>query len=100
MYRKIDDELKQWKESQHRKPLMIQGTKHIGKTYTILKFGKTHYDNVAYFNFETNPKLNQTFDENINPNYLIPILSHIANQTISKEKNLLFLMRFNHVKML
>lgn len=23
----------------------------VGKTYTILEFGRTHYDNVAYFNF-------------------------------------------------
>ena len=44
---------------------------------------------MAYFNFETNPKLNETFDENISPDYLIPILSHIANQTIVKEKTLI-----------
>ena len=47
------------------------------------------YENVAYFNFETNPKLNETFEENISPDYLIPILSHIAGQTIVKEKTLI-----------
>ena len=61
----------------------------MGKTYSILEFGRTHYENVAYFNFETNPKLNKTFDENISPDYLIPILSHIAGQTIIKEKTLI-----------
>jgi len=30
---------------------------------------------VAYFNFETNPGLSETFEENISPDYLIPILS-------------------------
>ena len=50
---------------------------------------ETHYENVAYFNFETNPKLNATFEENITPDYLIPILSHIAGQTIIKEKTLI-----------
>ena len=44
---------------------------------------------MAYFNFETNPKLNETFEENISPDYLIPILSHIAGQTIVKEKTLI-----------
>jgi hypothetical protein len=44
---------------------------------------------VAYFNFETNPKLNETFEENISPAYLIPILSHIAGQTIVREKTLI-----------
>lgn len=60
----------------------------MGKTYSILEFGRTHYENVAYFNFETNPKLNETFEENISLDYLIPILSHIAGQTIVKEKTL------------
>lgn len=44
---------------------------------------------MACFNFETNPKLNETFEENISPQYLIPILSHIAGQTIVKEKTLI-----------
>ena len=61
----------------------------MGKTYSILEFGRTHYDNVAYFNFETNSKLNETFEENISPGYLIPILSHIAGQTIVKERTLI-----------
>ena len=61
----------------------------MGKTYSILEFGRTCYENVAYFNFETNPKLNETFAENISPDYLIPILSHIAGQTIIREKTLI-----------
>lgn len=89
MYRKIMSFLEQWKKSQHRKPLILQGARQVGKTYSILEFGRTHYENVAYFNFETNPKLNETFGENISPEYLIPILSHIARQTIVKEKTLI-----------
>ena len=89
MYRKIMSYLEEWKESQFRKPLILQGARQVGKTYSILEFGRTHYENVAYFNFETNPKLNETFEENISPAYLIPILSHIAGQTIVKEKTLI-----------
>ena len=89
MYRKIMKFLENWKESEHRKPLILQGARQVGKTYSILEFGRNHYDNVAYFNFETNPKLNETFDENISPDYLIPILSHIAGQTIVREKTLI-----------
>ena len=89
MYRKIIDFLEKWKSSRHRKPLILQGARQVGKTYSILEFGRTHYENVAYFNFETNPKLNATFEENITPDYLIPILSHIAGQTIIKEKTLI-----------
>ncbi len=89
MYRKIMGYLSSWKESKHRKPLILQGARQVGKTYSILEFGRTYYENVAYFNFETNPKLNATFDENISPDYLIPILSHIAGQTIVREKTLI-----------
>ena len=89
MYRKIMDFLEEWKNEEHRKPLILQGARQVGKTYAILEFGRTHYENVAYFNFETNPKLNETFEENISPDYLIPILSHIAGQTIVTEKTLI-----------
>ena len=89
MYRKVMSYLEKWKESEHRKPLILQGARQVGKTYSILEFGRKFYENVAYFNFETNPKLNKTFEENISPDYLIPILSHIAGQTIVKEKTLI-----------
>lgn len=89
MYRKVMEYLKEWKESSHRKPLILQGARQVGKTYSILEFGRIYYENVVYFNFETNPKLNETFEENISPDYLIPILSHIAGQTIVKEKTLI-----------
>lgn len=89
MYRKIMDFFQSWKESSHRKPLILQGARQVGKTYSILEFGRHYYENVAYFNFETNPKLNETFAENISPEYLIPILSHIAGQTIVREKTLI-----------
>lgn len=89
MYRKIMPYLETWQESTHRKPLILQGARQVGKTYSVLEFGRTHYYNVAYFNFETNPKLNKTFEENISPDYLIPILSHMAGQTIVKEKTLI-----------
>lgn len=89
MYRKIISYLEEWKSSQHRKPLILQGARQVGKTYSILEFGRTHYENVAYFNFETDPKLNETFAENINPDYLIPILSHIAGVSIVREKTLI-----------
>ncbi len=90
MYRKIFEYLKEWKNSSYRKPLILQGARQVGKTYSVLTFGKNEYENVAYFNFETDNKLKETFEENINPEYLIPILSRLSNQTIIKEKTLIF----------
>ncbi len=89
MDRKIAKYLLEWKNSPYRKPLILQGARQVGKTYSILAFGHEHYDNVAYFNFETNPGFSRTFDESIEPDYLLPILSRLSHQTITKEKTLL-----------
>ena len=89
MERKITQYLIEWKNSMYRKPLILQGARQTGKTYSILAFGREQYANVAYFNFETNPGLKKTFDESIEPSYLIPLLSHISGQTIIMEKTLI-----------
>ena len=89
MYRKVSEYLEQWKSSKYRKPLIIQGARQVGKTYAILEFGRKHYDNVAYFNFQTNETLAATFAENISPAYLLPILSHISGQTITRGNTLI-----------
>lgn len=91
MYRKIFEYLNRWKDDKYRKPLIIQGARQVGKTYAVLKFGKENYDNVAYFNFQTNDNLAMTFSENISPSYLIPILSHVSGQTITKGRTLIVL---------
>lgn len=89
MYRKITAELNRWKSDPYRKPLIIQGARQVGKTYTALEFGRNNYENVAYFNFETSPSLSEIFSENISPQYLIPLLSHICGKSIVKEKTLI-----------
>ncbi len=89
MKRKIMDFLRQWKDNPHRKPLILQGARQVGKTYSLLEFGRTCYENVAYFNFESNPKLASVFEGDISPAYLIPILSHLVGQTIVREKTLI-----------
>ena len=89
MYRKIMQYLKNWKNSPWRKPLILQGARQVGKTYSLLEFGRLHYDNVAYFNFETTPQLNKAFEEDIRPDYLIPLLSSLCGVDIVREKTLI-----------
>ncbi len=83
--------LSEWKENPYRKPLILQGARQVGKTYALLEFGRNHYENVVYLNFETNEKLFHTFQEDIRPSYLLPILSRLAGQTIIREKTLIIL---------
>ena len=89
MYRRISEYLERWREDPYRKPLLIQGARQVGKTYSVLEFGKRCYDNVAYFNFQTNPLLSETFAEDIRPSYLLPILSHLSGETLTKGHTLI-----------
>ena len=91
MQRKITQYLNEWKNSKYRKPLVLQGARQVGKTYSVLEFGRNNYENIAYFNFETDPSIMKTFEESLDSDYLIPILSRIAHQTIIREKTLIFL---------
>ena len=45
MDRKIMGFLREWKQSSHRKPLILQGARQVGKTYSILEFGRMYFIN-------------------------------------------------------
>jgi predicted AAA+ superfamily ATPase len=91
LYRKMLNQLTEWKNSAFRQPLILQGARQVGKTFALLEFGKDHYENVAYLNFETEPLLIKTFSENIEPGNLIPQLSRISHEKIMKDKTLIIL---------
>jgi len=90
MHRKIQDFLLKWKHSRNRKPLILQGARQVGKTYSVLEFGKANYENVAYFNFETEPDLIEAFNGSLQPDFLLGLLSRISKQTIVPQKTLMF----------
>lgn len=52
MERDILLELKAWKDSPNRKPLMLKGARQVGKTWALKEFGRQAYDNVAYVSLE------------------------------------------------
>lgn len=54
--RKIDAFLNDWKANPDRKPLIVKGSRQIGKTESICRFGNQNYANVIYINFVEEPK--------------------------------------------
>ncbi len=54
--RKADGFLAEWKADQTRKPLIIKGSRQIGKTASILKFASANYENVIEINFVRDEK--------------------------------------------
>lgn len=89
MYRKVYEQLKKWKKSNARKPLIIYGARQIGKTYSMLEFGQEEYDNVAYFNLENNSDLVCIFDKDLNPERIIAELSILKSVSIIPERTLI-----------
>ena len=87
MYRKMNDELIKWKNSKYRKPLVLQGARQVGKTYSLLEFGKNHYENIVYLNFE-DKKAHLLFEESIFPDVLMPKISSYTKRKITKGNTL------------
>ncbi|MGL5380094.1 ATP-binding protein [Clostridium sp.] len=90
MKRKISTWLLDWKNSRNRKPLILQGARQVGKTYSVLTFGKNNYKTCVYFNFENNTDLCKIFDRDLNPERIIKELSIISGKSIFKEETLIF----------
>ena len=89
MKRLIEEKLFEWKNSLNRKALLIYGARQIGKTYSMLEFGKEHYANVVYCNFENTMDLHTIFERNIDPERIISALSAMYNTEISKGNTLI-----------
>ena len=82
MYRKIMGFLEAWKESKHRKPLILQGARQVGKTYTALEFGRRAFANTVYLNFEGTQYLKDIFEPDLEPHRIIRAIEAHTGQTI------------------
>ena len=89
MERKIEEFYLKWKKDKNRKPLMIYGAKQIGKTYSVLEFGKKEYKNVVYFNTENNKKLNDLFKKERTVDKIVLNLALLSGETILKDDTLI-----------
>lgn len=91
MERKIEAFFRKWQKDIIRKPLILYGPKQVGKTYSVLEFGKNEYKNVIYFNTENNKVLEELFKKEKSPEKLILNLSLISGETILPEDTLIIL---------
>jgi len=56
MTRKIDSFLNSWKNNKERKPLIVKGSRQVGKTESIRHFAQNNYDSFIEINFVEEPK--------------------------------------------
>lgn len=91
MKRFIYEELKKWKQSETRKPLMMYGARQVGKTYIIREFGEQEYDSLVYVNCYKNDLAQTLFSGNADIDRILVGLSSMAHNTIVPGKTLVFL---------
>lgn len=91
MERSIITQLKEWKNSALRKPLILAGARQVGKTYILKEFGKREYENVAYINCDNNPEVAGLFAEDYDMKRALLVIGALTGQPILPEKTLIIL---------
>ena len=89
MKRDILDKLIQWKTKSNRKPLIIQGARQVGKTWAMKHFGEHSFEQVAYINFDNNPRMKTLFSGDYDINRLILGLKIESGVDIQADNTLL-----------
>ncbi len=89
MIRDAEVQLLEWKNSKHRKPLLIYGARQVGKTWLIKTVGETQFKNFIYINFEKEIHLRNLFETDYNPERIIKLIEIHANQKIEIGSTLL-----------
>ena len=90
MERKMSNVLLNWKNDKEKTPLIVYGARQVGKTYTILSFGKQNYKSVIYINFEDNNEIAKIFEQDLKIERIIKELSVALGVTILEEETLIF----------
>ena len=89
MKRFLYNKLINWKNSDRRKPLLLQGARQVGKTYLVNQFGKNEYKDYVNLNFEQNPDLKTIFTGELNPHKIIENIGFYIGRKINPENSLI-----------
>lgn len=82
-------DLIRWKESPHRKPLLMRGARQVGKTWLLQEFGRTAYPKCVYINFEDAPRLQSLFSDDFDIDRILRIIQIEFKTKIVPEETLL-----------
>ncbi|MEA2012203.1 MAG: AAA family ATPase [Verrucomicrobiota bacterium] len=81
--------LKEWKDRDNRRPLIIRGARQVGKTYLVRQFANQEFENLLEINFDLTPSKAKIF-ENSNIDEILKLLAIDNHIDIIPGKTLLF----------
>ncbi len=90
MRRKITEQLCAWKASSARKPLILQGARQVGKTYSVLAFAREAFGTVVHIDFSAQSGYAGIFERDITPEALLPQIEAIEKIDIDPSDTLIF----------
>lgn len=91
MKRDIIIQLKEWKITPHKKPLIIKGARQVGKTFAIREFAKECYKELVEINFERDLEYIKLFQSTRNPQDILNYLQLSFMENHFDKDTLLFL---------
>lgn len=89
MNRTAIDKLKSWKNKNNRKPMIIRGARQVGKTWLMKELGRQCFTKTAYVNFDSNPRMQQVFEGELDPKRLLLAISAETGVSIDASDTLL-----------
>lgn len=89
MYRTAIEKLHKWKAGRHRKPLIIEGARQVGKTWLMKEFGKNAYADTIYINFDSNSRMADLFASDLDTGRLIMGIELYAGRKVDPDNTLL-----------
>jgi len=81
--------LVEWKNSPVRKPLIIRGARQVGKTWLMKEFGRIHFKQTVYLNFEKNNRLQTLFKNDFDLSRVIIALQAESGLSIDPDTTLI-----------
>ena len=90
LIRKIEKELEAFHADTSRKALLITGARQVGKTFSIRKYGKAHFEVFVEFNFIKNPDAKSIFVNVADTKDVLLRISAMAGRRLVPGKTLIF----------
>lgn len=91
MDRFLMEELTKWKDSPHRKPLILNGARQVGKTWLLKEFARLHFTTVAYVSLDNNSVARSLFNADFDTRRIIRDLSILTGVSIEPQNTLIVL---------
>ncbi|MBR5915379.1 MAG: ATP-binding protein [Spirochaetia bacterium] len=92
LIRKVEKQLAEWKQTKVKKCLIVQGSRQVGKTFSIRKFAKERYKELLEINFKLDPGASEIFAGKLDADTLVTAMRlRFPQLKIQPGKTLIFL---------